>query len=60
MRFDNLRIATNGMRWKLQMVRNAQCGPYRVDMLDEESKTALDLEIISWPTARHLAFQFRM
>ncbi|CAE7765309.1 unnamed protein product, partial [Symbiodinium sp. CCMP2592] len=54
MRFDHLRGATNGMRWQLRMQRNQACGPYRVDLFDEDTKTALDLEIISWPTARHL------
>eukprot|EP00439_Symbiodinium_sp_Y106_P014320 s4968_g2.t1 len=54
MRFDHLRGATNGMRWQLRMQRNHACGPYRVDLFDEDTKTALDLEIISWPTARHL------
>eukprot|EP00441_Pelagodinium_beii_P003545 CAMPEP_0197691952 /NCGR_PEP_ID=MMETSP1338-20131121/110436_1 /TAXON_ID=43686 ORGANISM="Pelagodinium beii, Strain RCC1491" /NCGR_SAMPLE_ID=MMETSP1338 /ASSEMBLY_ACC=CAM_ASM_000754 /LENGTH=490 /DNA_ID=CAMNT_0043274561 /DNA_START=131 /DNA_END=1603 /DNA_ORIENTATION=+ len=54
MRFDNLRGTANGMKWQLRMQRNQTCGPYRVDMLDEETKTALDLEIISWPTSRHL------
>lgn len=54
MRFDNLRGAANGMKWQLRMQRNQSCGPYRVDMLDEETQTALDLEIINWPTSRHL------
>eukprot|EP00930_Biecheleria_cincta_P088178 TRINITY_DN77410_c0_g1_i1.p1 TRINITY_DN77410_c0_g1~~TRINITY_DN77410_c0_g1_i1.p1 ORF type:complete len:580 (+),score=99.04 TRINITY_DN77410_c0_g1_i1:58-1797(+) len=53
-RFDNLRGAANGMKWQLRMQRNQSCGPYRVDMLDEETQTALDLEIINWPTSRHL------
>jgi len=54
MRFDSLRGAANGMKWQLRMQRNQPCGPYRVDMLDEETQTALDLEIINWPTSRHL------
>lgn len=54
MRFDQLRGSSNGVRWKLQMQRNSSCGPYRVDMLDQETKLAIDLEIVSWPTARHV------
>lgn len=54
MRFDHLRGMANGTRWKLRMLRNQQCGPCRVDMLDEESKIAIDVEIVSWPTSRKL------
>merc|ERR1712113_511790 len=54
MRFDNLRGIASGTRWQLRMQRNQQCGPYRVDMLDEASKVALDVEIISWPTSRRM------
>eukprot|EP00931_Biecheleriopsis_adriatica_P112620 TRINITY_DN872_c0_g1_i1.p1 TRINITY_DN872_c0_g1~~TRINITY_DN872_c0_g1_i1.p1 ORF type:complete len:564 (+),score=121.58 TRINITY_DN872_c0_g1_i1:47-1738(+) len=54
MRFDNLTGSASGMKWQLRMQRNRPCGPYRVDMLDEDTQTALDLEIISWPTSRHL------
>ena len=54
MRFDQLRGSSKGVRWKLQMQRNSSCGPYRVDMLDQDTKIAVDLEIVSWPTARHL------
>merc|ERR1712039_694765 len=54
MRFDHLRGVANGLRWQLRMQRNQQCGPYRVDMLDEDTKIALDVEIISWPTSRLL------
>jgi len=54
MRFDQLRGTASGTRWQLRMQRNQQCGPYRVDMLDEDTRVALDLEIISWPTARHM------
>ncbi|CAE8617075.1 unnamed protein product [Polarella glacialis] len=54
MRFDSLRGAAHGMRWQLRMQRNQNCGPYRVDMLDEDTKIAMDVEIISWPTSRHL------
>eukprot|EP00425_Heterocapsa_triquetra_P018424 CAMPEP_0195128094 /NCGR_PEP_ID=MMETSP0448-20130528/138450_1 /TAXON_ID=66468 /ORGANISM="Heterocapsa triquestra, Strain CCMP 448" /LENGTH=49 /DNA_ID= /DNA_START= /DNA_END= /DNA_ORIENTATION= len=49
MRFDHLRGTANGTRWQLRMQRNQQCGPYRVDMLDEDTKIALDVETISWP-----------
>lgn len=52
MRFDHLRGTANGTRWQLRMQRNQPCGPYRVDMLDEETNIILDLEIISWPTSR--------
>jgi len=54
MRFDHLRGSANGTKWQLRMQRNQPCGPYRVDMLDEETKIALDIEIISWPTSRLL------
>jgi hypothetical protein len=54
MRFDHLRGNANGTRWQLRMQRNQPCGPYRVDMLDEETKIALDIEIISWPVSRLL------
>jgi len=54
MRFDHLRGMANGTRWQLRMLRNQPCGPYRVDLFDEESKIALDLEIVSWPTSRKL------
>merc|ERR1719356_2427349 len=54
MRFDHLRGSANGVKWQLRMQRNQPCGPYRVDMFDEDTKIALDLEIISWPTSRHL------
>lgn len=54
MRFDHLRGMANGLRWQLRMLRNQPCGPYRVDLFDEESKIALDLEIVSWPTSRKL------
>lgn len=54
MRFDNLRGNANGMKWQLRMQRNQPCGPYRVDMLDEDTKVVLDVEIISWPTSRRL------
>lgn len=57
MRFDHLRCTANGMKWQFRMQRNKACGPYRVDMLDEESKLALDLEIINWPTSRKLKHQ---
>lgn len=49
MRLDQLKGSSNGMRWQLQMQRNAQCGTYRVDMLDEETKIALD--IATWQMA---------
>lgn len=54
MRFDHLRGTANGTKWQLRMQRNQPCGPYRVDMLDEETQIALDIEIISWPTSRLL------
>ena len=54
MRFDKLRGSSNGMKWQLMMTRNEACGPFRVDMLDKDTKIALDLEIISWPTQKHL------
>ena len=54
MRFDHFQGSSNGLNWQLQMRRNAVCGPYKVDMLDEKTNILLDLEIISWPTARHL------
>merc|ERR1712060_781769 len=54
MRFDHLRGKANGVKWQLHMQRNQPCGPYRVDMFDEDTKIALDLEIISWPVSRHL------
>lgn len=52
MRFDHLRGVANGLRWQLRMQRNQQCGPYRVDMLDEDTKIALDVETIIWPCSR--------
>lgn len=54
MRLDNLRGTTNSTKWQLRMQRNQSCGPYRVDMFDKETQIAVDLEIISWPTSRHL------
>ncbi|CAK9018983.1 unnamed protein product [Durusdinium trenchii] len=54
MRFDQLQGSSKGLKWRLKMQRNGVCTPYRVDMLDEKLGIALDLEIISWPTARHL------
>jgi len=54
MRFDHLRGTANGTRWQLRMQRNQPLGPYRVDMADEDTKIALDIEIISWPTSRLL------
>lgn len=54
MRFNQLRASTKGMKWELQMQRNAGCGPYRVDMFDEDTKIAVDLDIVSWPTSRHM------
>jgi len=54
MRFDSLKGMANGTRWQLRMLRNQPCGPYRVDLFDEESKVALDVEIISWPSSRKL------
>lgn len=54
MRFDHLRGMANGLRWQLRMQRNKQCGPYRVDMLDEETKIALDVETIIWPCSRRM------
>merc|ERR1712039_567773 len=54
MRFDHLRGSANGTRWQLRMQRNQPCGPYKVDMLDEDTKVALDVEIISWPTSRRM------
>merc|ERR1719382_1064339 len=53
-RFDHLRGRAGGVRWQLRMQRNQQCGPYRVDMLDEDTRVALDVEIVSWPTSRHM------
>lgn len=52
MRFDHLRGVTKGLRWQLRMQRSQQCGPYRVDMLDEDTKIALDIETIIWPCNR--------
>merc|ERR1712060_1022463 len=52
MRFDHLRGVTKGLRWQLRMQRNKQCGPYRVDMLDEDTNIALDIETIIWPCNR--------
>lgn len=54
MRFDHLSGSCNGLKWQLRMLRNKPCGPYRVDMLDEETKIALDVEIISWPTDKRM------
>jgi len=54
MRFDHLRGSANGNAWQLRMLRNQPCGPYRVDLYDEASKVALDVETISWPTSRRL------
>eukprot|EP00928_Gymnodinium_smaydae_P001821 TRINITY_DN10654_c1_g1_i2.p1 TRINITY_DN10654_c1_g1~~TRINITY_DN10654_c1_g1_i2.p1 ORF type:complete len:547 (+),score=69.35 TRINITY_DN10654_c1_g1_i2:81-1721(+) len=54
MRLDNLRGAANGTRWQLRVQRNQQAGPYRVDMLDETTKVAIDIEIVSMPTSRRL------
>jgi len=54
MRLDELRGTANGLRWQLRMLRNQQCGPYRVDMFDEDTKIALDVEIIGWPTSRRM------
>lgn len=54
LRFDNLRGIAKGMKWHLRMQRNQQCGPYRVDMVDNDTKVALDVEIISWPTLRKM------
>merc|ERR1740123_2550649 len=58
MRFDHLRGMANGMRWQLRMLRNQPAGPYRVDMLDEESKIVLDVETISWPVSRRMKHEF--
>eukprot|EP00933_Yihiella_yeosuensis_P070882 TRINITY_DN79046_c0_g1_i1.p1 TRINITY_DN79046_c0_g1~~TRINITY_DN79046_c0_g1_i1.p1 ORF type:complete len:575 (-),score=99.25 TRINITY_DN79046_c0_g1_i1:180-1904(-) len=54
MRFDHLRGSAEGMKWQLRMQRNQPCGPFRVDMIDEDTKIALDIDIISWPITRHL------
>eukprot|EP00929_Paragymnodinium_shiwhaense_P098842 TRINITY_DN60358_c0_g1_i1.p1 TRINITY_DN60358_c0_g1~~TRINITY_DN60358_c0_g1_i1.p1 ORF type:complete len:542 (-),score=154.55 TRINITY_DN60358_c0_g1_i1:106-1731(-) len=53
-RFDNLSGQVNGQRWQLRMLQNQQCGKYRVDMLDEESKVVLDIETIRWPVSRKM------
>mmetsp|Transcript_129369 Transcript_129369/g.258287 ORF Transcript_129369/g.258287 Transcript_129369/m.258287 type:complete len:584 (-) Transcript_129369:37-1788(-) len=58
MRFDHLRGMANGMRWQLRMLRNQPTGPYRVDMLDEDSKIVLDVETISWPVSRRMKHEF--
>eukprot|EP00927_Polykrikos_kofoidii_P054236 TRINITY_DN4868_c0_g1_i2.p1 TRINITY_DN4868_c0_g1~~TRINITY_DN4868_c0_g1_i2.p1 ORF type:complete len:582 (-),score=112.64 TRINITY_DN4868_c0_g1_i2:80-1825(-) len=54
LRFDNLSGSANGLVWQLRMLRAQPAGPFRVDFLDEETKIALDVEIISWPTSRRL------
>jgi len=53
-RLDHLSGMANGVKWSLRMQRNHGCGPFRVDMMDEETKLVLDVEIISWPTSRKL------
>lgn len=53
MRFDHLRGMANGTRWALRMQTGCTCGPYRVDLLDEDTKVCMDVEMISWPFARH-------
>jgi len=54
MRFDNLRGTANGLKWQLRMQQNQIAGPYRVDMMDEDTRVCLDVETISWPTSRRL------
>lgn len=54
MRMDALRGSTRDLRWHLRMQRNVPCGQFRVDMLDEESKVVIDVELIAWPTSRRL------
>merc|ERR1719400_1074394 len=54
MRFDHLRGMAKGLRWQLRMKRNQQCGLYRADMLDEETKIVLDVETIVWPCSRRM------
>jgi len=56
MRFDSLRGGPKGAHWQLRMQRNRPCAPsaYRVDMIDEETKVVLDVEIVSWPTSRRM------
>lgn len=54
MRFDHLRGIANGTRWQLRMQRNLPAGPYRMDMMDEDTKICLDIETVSWPTSRKM------
>lgn len=58
MRFDSLRGSANGTRWQLQMQRNHQCGPFRVDLFDEGTKVVLDIETIAWPTSKKMKHRF--
>eukprot|EP00928_Gymnodinium_smaydae_P077272 TRINITY_DN60529_c0_g1_i1.p1 TRINITY_DN60529_c0_g1~~TRINITY_DN60529_c0_g1_i1.p1 ORF type:complete len:547 (+),score=42.17 TRINITY_DN60529_c0_g1_i1:67-1707(+) len=53
-RLDNLRGAASGTRWQLRVQRNQQAGPYRVDMLDDTTNVAIDIEIMHLPTSRRL------
>eukprot|EP00929_Paragymnodinium_shiwhaense_P088352 TRINITY_DN48658_c0_g1_i1.p1 TRINITY_DN48658_c0_g1~~TRINITY_DN48658_c0_g1_i1.p1 ORF type:complete len:582 (-),score=133.76 TRINITY_DN48658_c0_g1_i1:13-1758(-) len=54
LRFDEMAKLGAGLKFQLKMERNRQCGPYRVDMFDEGSNLAVDLEVVSWPTSRRL------
>eukprot|EP00811_Abedinium_folium_P034470 NODE_7348_length_1587_cov_15.534932.p1 GENE.NODE_7348_length_1587_cov_15.534932~~NODE_7348_length_1587_cov_15.534932.p1 ORF type:complete len:480 (-),score=149.76 NODE_7348_length_1587_cov_15.534932:147-1418(-) len=51
MRFDSLHGKANGQRWRLKMQQNQQVGPgpYMCDLVAEESKIVLDVDIISSP-----------
>merc|ERR1719387_125954 len=52
LRLDHLRGMARGLQWQLRVQRNQQCGPYRVDMLDVETKIVIDVEVLNRPTSK--------